>query len=219
VSAQALPSRSPRGWGVTDSSSVLASLHGLPCRKTILDEIFGGTHVVVDRYAHSGVCFTSGEGPRRVTSAARFRSTSRRLPTLRAAKPGLSIEWCMRPDAGLPQPDAVLYMDLPVDESSRRGGFGGERYETTDFQTRVRTQFRALAAEIRRSQPGAWVDVDARGTVEEVQARIASGGGQGRAAAHAVGRCGGGKGGAGRHARGRGGGWTGKLLEEGRDVS
>jgi dTMP kinase len=159
---------------VTDSSSVLASLHGLPCRKTILDEIFGGTHVVVDRYAHSGVCFTSGEGPRRVTSAARFRSTSRRLPTLRAAKPGLSIEWCMRPDAGLPQPDAVLYMDLPVDESSRRGGFGGERYETTDFQTRVRTQFRALAAEIRRSQPGAWVDVDARGTVEEVQARIAS---------------------------------------------
>jgi dTMP kinase len=84
------------------------------------------------------------------------------------------MEWCKQPDAGLPQPDAVLFMDLPIDESSRRGGFGDERYENADFQARVRAQFRALAAEIRQAQPEAWVDVDASGTIPEVEERIAA---------------------------------------------
>ena len=57
---------------------------------------------MVDRYAHSGVCFSS-------------------------AKPGLSVEWCKRPDEGLPQPDVVLFMDLSVEAAAQRGGFGGER--------------------------------------------------------------------------------------------
>lgn len=49
-------------------------LHSL-CRKAILDALRAGTHVVVDRYAHSGVCFSS-------------------------AKPGLDFEWCKKPDEG-----------------------------------------------------------------------------------------------------------------------
>lgn len=59
-----------------------------------------GTHVVCDRYAHSGVAFS-------------------------AAKKGsdpLSIDWCKGPDVGLPAPDVVIFLDLSQEESEKRGG-------------------------------------------------------------------------------------------------
>ena len=82
------------------------------------------------------------------------------------------MEWCKAPDAGLPQPDVVLFMDLTIEQSSARGGFGGERYESTAFQRTVRARFQALAADIAATQPGLWLDVDASGSVEEVGARV-----------------------------------------------
>ena len=33
------------------------------------------------------------------------------------------------PDRGLPAPDAVIYLELSVEDAMARGGFGGERYE------------------------------------------------------------------------------------------
>jgi dTMP kinase len=59
---------------------------------------------VLDRYAYSGVAFS-------------------------AAKPSLrgDLDWARAPDAGLPLPDAVLFMDLPPEDAAARGGFGGER--------------------------------------------------------------------------------------------
>ena len=56
-----------------------------------------GTHVICDRYAASGVAFSS-------------------------AKPGLSIEWCKAPDRGLPAPDAIVFLDLDPTEAAARGG-------------------------------------------------------------------------------------------------
>ena len=66
-------------------------------------------------------------------------------------------------------------------DAESRGGFGEERYEKTDFQEKVRGVFQTLK-EGERSQVvtddcdiderADWFDVDAKGTIEEVQGRI-----------------------------------------------
>ncbi|XP_043190523.1 thymidylate kinase-like isoform X1 [Amphibalanus amphitrite] len=80
-----------------------------------------GVSLVVDRYAFSGVAYS-------------------------AAKPGLSLHWCRQPDVGLLRPDLVLYLHLAPQEAARRAGFGEERYETLDFQTRVAANYEQLWA-------------------------------------------------------------------------
>lgn len=85
------------------------------------DLLSSGVSLVVDRYAFSGVAYS-------------------------AAKPGLSLHWCRQPDAGLLRPDLVLYLQLAPEEAARRAGFGQERYETLDFQTRVAANYEQLWA-------------------------------------------------------------------------
>ncbi|KAF9969329.1 hypothetical protein BGZ73_008350 [Actinomortierella ambigua] len=74
-----------------------------------------GTHLVVDRYAYSGVAFSAAKG--------------------------LDVEWCKHPDRGLLRPDKTLFLDLPTDEAEKRGGFGEERYEKRELQEKVRALF------------------------------------------------------------------------------
>ena len=93
------------------------------------------------------------------------------MALLLAAK-GLDLEWCKTPDAGLPQPDVILFMRLSVDATAGRGGFGLERYESGAFQEKVLMQFNKLAEEARDKQAGLWVDVDASGSVEDVHQRV-----------------------------------------------
>ena len=76
--------------------------------------------------------------------------------------------------AGLPQPDVILFMRLGVDAAAARGGFGVERYESSDFQKAVMAQFDILASEIQKEQPGLWMDVDAAGSIEVVHERVKS---------------------------------------------
>ena len=57
---------------------------------------------------------------------------------------GLDLAWCKEPEIGLPLPDAVLYLTLSPEEAAKRGAFGGERYERTDFQKRVAHNFELL---------------------------------------------------------------------------
>jgi dTMP kinase len=122
-----------------------------------------GVHVVVDRYAHSGVCFSSAKPARDALA-----------PPNGAA---LSLEWCKAPDAGLPMPDVLLFMDIPLEKAAARGGFGGERYETPEMQAAVRLRFAALRAEVEAvgaAVPGAseWANIDAAGTIDDVGAHI-----------------------------------------------
>lgn len=72
-----------------------------------------GTTVICDRYAYSGVAFTASKG--------------------------LDLEWCKAPDRGLPRPDAVLYLDLAVEDAMKRGEFGNEIYEKEDIQRTVKS--------------------------------------------------------------------------------
>jgi dTMP kinase len=85
----------------------------------IFQALHSGTHVIIDRYAFSGVAFS-------------------------AAKEGLSLEWCKQPDRGLPRPDLVCFLDVSSEEASKRGGFGEERYEKQDFQEKVRKNYNEL---------------------------------------------------------------------------
>lgn len=107
---------------------------------TMLKLLQEGTTLIVDRYAFSGVAFT-------------------------AAKNGFSIDWCKQPDIGLPRPDIVLYLTLSAEAAERRGGFGEERYEKTDFQKKVAHNFTKL-------QDDYWKVIDANKTKEALHEEL-----------------------------------------------
>ena len=83
--------------------------------KALLDQ---GVHLIVDRYAFSGVAFSVAKG--------------------------LDIEWCKSCDVGLPGPDVTLFMKLPPEQAATRGNYGIERYENIPFQNQVASAFMRL---------------------------------------------------------------------------
>lgn len=103
-------------------------------------KLAAGVTLIVDRYAYSGVAFS-------------------------AAKEGLDMHWCTQPDVGLPRPDAVLFLDLAVEESMKRGAFGEERYEKEEMQRKVRDNFLAMKEDD-------WHVVDATMTMDGVHEAV-----------------------------------------------
>lgn len=123
-------------------------------KRAAMEKALGdGVTLVVDRYSYSGVAFTAAK-----------------------EVPGLDLEWCKAPERGLLRPDAVLYLDMPVDAAKTRGGFGEERYETGELQERVREHFRVLREDW-------WTIIDASGTIDDVHSKCAA------AADEAIQRC------------------------------
>ncbi|EJT96452.1 P-loop containing nucleoside triphosphate hydrolase protein, partial [Dacryopinax primogenitus] len=102
-----------------------------------------GITIVCDRYAFSGAVFSAAKG--------------------------LPLEWCKAPDAGLPAPDAVLFLDISPEKAAERGGYGEERYEKREMQEQVRAQFAVLGKQVK-----GWTRVDAGRSVEEVQQDISA---------------------------------------------
>lgn len=113
-----------------------------------------GKTVVCDRYAYSGVAFSSAKS----------------YPD--QPHKNLSLEWCKSCDIGLPAPDAVIFLDLAQEEAEKRGGFGGERYEKTELQKRVRQRFSELQEEDENQKRIPWYIVNAGQTIEDVQRDI-----------------------------------------------
>ncbi|XP_041790756.1 thymidylate kinase [Chelmon rostratus] len=112
----------------------------VPLMKKKLEQ---GTTLVVDRYAFSGVAFTS-------------------------AKPGFCLDWCKKPDVGLPKPDLVMFLQLSPSEAALRGRFGEERYETSSFQRTVQQKFE----ELMKDRSVNWQVIDASQSVEDVHKDI-----------------------------------------------
>lgn len=112
----------------------------VPLMKKKLEQ---GINLVVDRYAFSGVAFTS-------------------------AKPGFLLDWCMQPDVGLPKPDLVMFLQLNPAEAALRGQFGKERYETSVFQRTVQQRFEQLM----KDQTVNWQVIDAAQNIENVHKDI-----------------------------------------------
>lgn len=73
----------------------------------LADTLARGTNIVCDRYAYSGVAFTSAK---RVEDRSSMSGGE------------LTLNWCISPDIGLPAPDAVIFLDLNQDEAEKRGG-------------------------------------------------------------------------------------------------
>lgn len=103
------------------------------------EKLKNGTSLVLDRYAHSGVAYSAAKG--------------------------LDIDWCKAADSGLPRPDLLIFIDVPVESTSAREGYGEERYEKNDFQIKVRSCFQSLVDD-------SWTFVDGVGDIDQVAARI-----------------------------------------------
>ncbi|EKD19471.1 thymidylate kinase [Drepanopeziza brunnea f. sp. 'multigermtubi' MB_m1] len=89
--------------------------------KWIRNTLASGSTIVCDRYYYSGMVYSAAK-----------------------QNPSLSLSWAQSPDAGLPKPDVVVFLDLEAEEAEKRGGYGEEKYEKRDMQMRVRELFLAL---------------------------------------------------------------------------
>jgi dTMP kinase len=118
---------------------LLFSANRWELRNELVRALESGTTLIVDRYAYSGVVFSAAKG--------------------------LDVEWCKQPDAGLPRPDLVLFLDISVEKAANRSDYGQERYENTEFQQNVQSVFNQL-------QSTEWKVIDASGAIEEVGSAI-----------------------------------------------
>ncbi|XP_008048027.1 thymidylate kinase isoform X2 [Carlito syrichta] len=109
----------------------------------IKEKLSEGVTLVVDRYAFSGVAYTS-------------------------AKKNFSLDWCKQPDVGLPKPDLVLFLQLQLADAAKREGFGCELYENQAFQKQVLQRFYQLMEDPTLN----WKIVDASKSFEEVHEEI-----------------------------------------------
>ncbi|KAL9640096.1 MAG: hypothetical protein Q9204_000848 [Flavoplaca sp. TL-2023a] len=108
----------------------------------IIKDINAGTTIVIDRYYYSGAVYSAAKN-----------------------NPNLSLEWAIQPEVGLPKPDLCIFLDISPTDAAVRGGFGNERYETSDMQKRVRSLFQEL---LQRPQNAEMVSVNAGASIEEV---------------------------------------------------
>jgi dTMP kinase len=86
----------------------------------------------------------------------------------------MDIKWCQSCDIGLPAPDIIIYLDIPVEDASQRGNYGEERYEKTDFQMKVREKFMTLKDNDDNfySNPTKWYVIDARKSINDIHQEI-----------------------------------------------
>jgi dTMP kinase len=128
-----------------DALQLLFAANRCEKRNDILSASEEGTPVILDRYSHSGIAYGVANG--------------------------LDMEWCRALEETVPQPDIVVYIDVPEDEAERRIAARGEReiYDTREFQARVREAYRILADLNSHSK---WISVSGSGPPEDVCDRI-----------------------------------------------
>eukprot|EP01095_Lingulamoeba_sp_RSL-Kostka_P004826 TRINITY_DN1604_c0_g1_i1.p1 TRINITY_DN1604_c0_g1~~TRINITY_DN1604_c0_g1_i1.p1 ORF type:complete len:232 (-),score=71.35 TRINITY_DN1604_c0_g1_i1:13-708(-) len=113
--------------------------------KTLLNQ---GYTVICDRYAYSGVVFSIAKG--------------------------MDIDWCKGTDKGLVEPDHVFFLTISDNEAINRPGFGEERYETTEFQKKVRKAYTDLISyddnqdNDNNENDDKWIYINANRSIEEI---------------------------------------------------
>ena len=112
---------------------------------TMHEKINNGITLIVDRYAYSGVAYTS-------------------------AKSGFDFEWCKQCDKGLPKPDLICFMDTKLLEMDNRESFGKERYEVVEFQRVVYKNFEKL---LNLSKPDEdCLILNAKDSIENIHSKV-----------------------------------------------
>jgi dTMP kinase len=81
----------------------------------------------------------------------------------------MTLEWCRKPDVGLPRPDLCVFLDISADAAAKRGGYGEEKYEKKEMQDRVRELFETL---MKRKESDDIRRIDAGSSLENVQRKV-----------------------------------------------
>lgn len=115
--------------------------------KQLKEKLNSGINLIVDRYAYSGVAYTS-------------------------AKTGFDFEWCKQCDKGLPKPDLVCFMDTKTIDLNKRENFGEERYESTEFQRIVYQNFKKFFDLDNSNQADDCLVLNAKDTIENLHKNI-----------------------------------------------
>ncbi|XP_063381097.1 thymidylate kinase [Cydia fagiglandana] len=124
---------------ITEAIHLLFSANRWERAGEIIKTLEEGTSIIVDRYCYSGVAFSAAKG--------------------------LDINFCKAPDMGLPKPDQVFFLTMPIESIEQRNGFGNERYEVLSFQKKVAEMYLQLKEDD-------WEVLDARRSIEEIQKEI-----------------------------------------------
>jgi dTMP kinase len=114
---------------------------------SILHDISKGVTVIVDRYSFSGAVYSAAKD-----------------------NPNLSLSWAWAPEIGLPKPDVTIFLHISTQDAAKRGGFGQERYETAEMQSRVRELFGELFTKLG---DGVVRNIDAGRSTDEVANEVA----------------------------------------------
>ncbi|OCT52666.1 Thymidylate kinase [Cladophialophora carrionii] len=112
---------------------------------SIRSDLLSGMNVIVDRYSFSGAVYSAAKD-----------------------NPDLPLPWAWNPEIGLLKPDLLFFLDISSTDAAKRGGYGAERYEMEEMQTRVRTLFKALFARLDITV----YQVDAGRTIDQVAVDI-----------------------------------------------
>ncbi|XP_013199975.1 thymidylate kinase [Amyelois transitella] len=102
----------------------------------ILKTLEQGINIIVDRYCYSGVAYSAAKG--------------------------LDLKWCKSPDIGLPKPDKVFFLTMPLNIVQTRKEYGNERYEELEFHKKVSEVYMKLKDE-------SWDILDASRSIEVIQ--------------------------------------------------
>jgi dTMP kinase len=81
----------------------------------------------------------------------------------------MSLEWCRKPEVGLPRPDLCLFLDISAEDAAKRGGYGTEKYEKKEVQDRVRELFETM---MQKKEGEDFVRIDAGKSMKDVAAEI-----------------------------------------------
>jgi len=125
-----------RGWDLdAQTLHVLFAANRWESADEIYRRLMSGADVVLDRYSFSGIAYSVAKS--------------------------LDADWCRAWEQGLLAPDLVFLLDILPEVAAQRPGYGQERYERIEFQTKVRSAFVALqksASEdaAARAQPEPW---------------------------------------------------------------
>lgn len=116
------------------------------CSSSIEADLKAGTTIIIDRYYYSGCVYSAAK-----------------------ENPTMTLEWCRKPDVGLPRPDLCIFLDISAEDAAKRGGYGTEKYEKKEMQDRVRKLFEIL---MQRKEGDDFVRIDAGSSLEEVQEKV-----------------------------------------------
>jgi dTMP kinase len=121
---------------------LLFSANRWEAAESLKSHLSSGVNVIVDRYSYSGAVYSAAK-----------------------ENPTLSLEWAWQPEVGLPRPDLLLFLALSLEASTKRGGYGQERYETNKMQGNVSRLFKSL---LRMNHGHSVETIEAGASVEEV---------------------------------------------------